>query len=153
MEISYDLLLKKAAAYCSKQEVCPYDITSKLEIWGADLQQSEKIVQYLERERYIDVERYCRSFVNDKFRFNKWGKLKITQALYAKHIPDGIIELGLEVLDVSLYEQTLYELLVKKGKEIKYGSDYEKQGKLINFALQRGFEYAVAERVLKLLKK
>jgi len=153
MQMPYDLLLKKAAAYCSRQETAPYDITNKLDVWGADSQQSEKIVEYLFEEKYIDNERYCRSFVNDKFRFNKWGKLKIAQALYAKRVPTDIVELVLSEMDISLYEKMLAELLAKKAKEVKTDSDYEKYGKLINFALQRGFEYAVADRVLKVLKK
>lgn len=43
-----------------------------------------RIIDRLVVEKFIDEERYCRAFVNDKFRFAKWGKMKITQALYMK---------------------------------------------------------------------
>ncbi|MTK53706.1 regulatory protein RecX [Paludibacter sp.] len=149
MEIPYDLLLKKAAAYSSKQEVCSADIEAKLQLWGADADQSEKIVSYLVEQKYIDNERFCSAFVNDKLRFNKWGKLKITQALRMKKIPDSLLERVFSEMDVSLYEQTLSELLRKKVREVKAASDYERRGKLLNFALQRGFEYDVADRLIK----
>jgi regulatory protein len=149
MEIPYDLLLKKAAAYSSKQEVCSADIGAKLQLWGADADQTEEIVLYLIEQKYIDNERFCRAFMNDKLRFNKWGKLKITQALRMKQIPDRMLDRVFSEMDVSLYEQTLSELLRKKVREIKAASDYERRGKLLNFALQRGFEYAVAEQLIK----
>ncbi len=152
MEIPYDLLLKKAAAYSSKQEVCTADIAAKLQLWGADADQTEEIVSYLIEQKYIDNERFCRAFVNDKLRFNKWGKLKITQALRMKQIPDSMLDRVFSEMDVSLYEQTLSELLRKKVREIKAASDYERRGKLLNFALQRGFEYAVAEQLIKKMK-
>lgn len=152
MEISYEMVQKKAAAYCSHQEVCPADMLKKMENWGVDMQLAAKAVSYLINEKYIDNERYCRSFVNDKFRFNKWGKVKIAQALRAKQIPDDVAERVLSEMDVSLYEEMLAGLLQKKAREVKASNDYERKGKLLNFALQRGFEYPVADRLIKTLK-
>jgi regulatory protein len=151
MEISYDILLKKAAAYCSRQEVCTEDMLRKLQVWGADAEQSEKLLIWLVKEKYIDNERFCRSFVNDKFRFNKWGKQKIAMALQMKRLPDETVEQVLSELDVSLYEEILAGLLQKKAREVKASSDYERKGKLLNFAMQRGFEYAVTDRLIKKL--
>ncbi len=148
MEIAYDFLLKKAAAYCSKQETCTADVETKLLTWGADAGQKEKIVSYLVEQKYIDNERFCRAFVNDKLRFNKWGKIKIGQALRMKQIPDTIQQGVFGEMDVSLYEKILDELLHKKVREIKASGSYERRGKLLNFALQRGFEYAIAERLI-----
>ena len=148
MEIAYDFLLKKAAAYCSKQETCSADVETKLQTWGADTGQKEKIVSYLIEQKYIDNERFCRAFVNDKLRFNKWGRLKIVQALRMKQIPENIQQGVFNEMDVSLYEQILAELLHKKVREIKASGSYERRGKLLNFALQRGFEYAIAERLI-----
>lgn len=149
MEVSYDFLLKKAAAYCSRQEVCSADIEKKLQTWGASTDQSVKLIAWLISEKYIDNERFCRSFANDKFRFNKWGKMKIAQALRFKQIPESIVDRVLREMDVSLYEEKLLVLLQKKVGQIKASGDYERKMKLLNFALQRGFEYALADRVIK----
>lgn len=149
MDVSYDFLLKKAAAYCSRQEVCSADIEKKLQTWGANPDQSSQLIAWLIAEKYIDNERFCRSFVNDKFRFNKWGKMKIAQALRFKQIPESIVERVLREMDVSLYEEKLLVLLQKKIGQIKASGDYERKIKLLNFALQRGFEYELADRVIK----
>jgi regulatory protein len=152
MEITYDMLLKKAATYCSRQEVCACDMKNKLDSWGATAVQAQKLISYLEKEKYIDDNRYCRSFVNDKFRFNKWGKLKISRALQLKQIPSSLISSALDDIDVSLYEKMLQELLTKKNREVKARNDYERHAKLMNFALGRGFEFSVAESAIKKLQ-
>lgn len=148
MNLGYDTLLKKAAAYTSRQETCRWAAESKLRAWGASPAQVNSIIAYLEQEHYIDETRFSKSFASDKFRFNRWGKVKIAQELEAKRIPVSIFQPVLDAMDEDSYIQTLNELLEKKSHEIIAKSKYEKQGKLINFALRRGFEYAVVERVL-----
>jgi regulatory protein len=149
MDVFYNALLKKAAAFTSRHETCRWDAQSRLKTWGATREQTESIVAYLEKERYIDEARFCKSFASDKFRFNKWGKVKIAQALQIKHIPESVYQPVLDAMDEDGYKLLLDELLQKKAREIKASNKYEKQGKLINFALQRGFEYEVVERLLK----
>ena len=51
----------------------------------------DKIIDRLKAEKYIDEARYCRSFINDKLRFNKWGRKKIEFALKQKQIPLELI--------------------------------------------------------------
>ena len=144
----YDILLKRAAAYTSRQETCRWAAESKLRGWGASPTQVKTIIAYLEQEHYIDETRFSKSFASDKFRFNQWGKVKIAQALEAKRIPASVFQPVLDAMDEDIYIQTIKELLEKKSREIVAKNKYEKQGKLINFALRRGFEYAVVERVL-----
>ena len=148
MDAGYDILLKKAAAYTSRQETCRWAAESKLRVWGASPTQVKSIIAYLEQEHYIDETRFSKSFASDKFRFNQWGKVKIAQALEAKRIPASIFQPVLDAMDEDSYMQAVNELLEKKLHEITAKNKYEKQGKLINFALRRGFEYAVVERVL-----
>ena len=75
------------AAYCSAAEHCKAEVNEKLQKWGLPYEVINRIIDRLVVEKFIDEERYCRAFVNDKFRFAKWGKMKITQALYMKKIP------------------------------------------------------------------
>ena len=42
--------------------------------------------KYLELEKYLDNLRFAISFVHDKFRFNKWGKIKLAYALRQKQV-------------------------------------------------------------------
>ena len=94
-------------------------------------------------EKYIDEERYCKSFVHDKFVYNKWGKMKITKELRSKKISLQCIESQLSKIDESEYLNVLKSLLQAKKKTIRGKSEYEINGKLIRFALGRGFEIDV----------
>ena len=79
--------LNKAAAYCTLCERCTSEVTSKLTQWGIEPSEQIKIVERLQQEGFIDEERYCRAFVNDKVRFNRWGRIKITASLREKKLP------------------------------------------------------------------
>jgi regulatory protein len=150
MNSSYDILLKKAASYTSRQETCRWAVESKLRAWGASPTQSKSIIAYLEQEQYLDETRFSKSFASDKFRFNQWGKIKIAKALEAKRIPASVFQPVLDAMDEENYMHTISTMLEKKSHEITAKSKYEKQGKLINFALRRGFEYDVVEHILEL---
>ena len=66
--------LSKVAGYCSTAEHCRAEISEKLQRWGLPYDAIDRILKRLEDEKYIDEERFCRAFVNDKYRFAKWGK-------------------------------------------------------------------------------
>ena len=82
--------LSRVASYCSTAEHCRAEINEKLQRWGIAYETIARILDQLETEKFIDDERFCRAFVNDKFRFSKWGKMKIAQGLYMKKIPSDV---------------------------------------------------------------
>ena len=91
-------------------------------------------------EKFIDEERYCKAFVNDKYRFDKWGKIKIAQALQLKKIPSSLYWIYLNNIDKEEYLSILNKLLQSKRKSVHAETEFERNGKLIRFALSRGFE-------------
>lgn len=141
-------LLDKMMAYCSKGERCVWDVTEKLRATDALEEDIEQIVQVLIELRFIDQQRYAHAFVMDKFRFNKWGKVKIAYALKQKKIPAACIEMALDAIDEQAYEQTLVCLMEAKLKTAK-GTAAQKQAAVIRFALSRGFEYEIIKRLLR----
>ena len=140
--------LSSMAAWCSGSEHCRSEVYEKLKRQEFSPAAIERILNTLEKERYIDEERYCRSFVNDKFRFNKWGKVKIAQALYQKRVSSSVSQCCLNEIDEEEYLHILQKLIESKKKSIRAGSDYEFEQKLIRFALGRGFEIKDIERFL-----
>ena len=99
-------------------------------------------------ERYIDNERFARAFVKDKIRYNKWGRRKVMQALWLKHIDDDIQQRVLDEIDDREYLDVLVPLLKQKRKAIKAKSDYELNQKLVRFALGRGFGFSLIRQCL-----
>lgn len=137
--ITEDEALNRMASYCAASEHCKWEVSEKLLKQGFPDEVVERIVERLVAERYIDEERYCRAYVNDKFRFSKWGKMKIRQGLYLKHIPDSISEPCLDDISPEEYHRVLAELIAAKRRTVKGRNEYDTNSKLIRFALGRGF--------------
>ena len=139
----------KAEAYCSMAERCTDDVLRKLGQWGVPEDAHGAIVDALKEERYIDDRRYAVAFVRDKYCFNQWGRIKISQALRVKHVALEDISAALEEIDEEEYESILVSLLLKKRQGIKANSDYERNGKMIRFAASHGYEMGEILRCMK----
>lgn len=150
-EYTLDELLHKAASYCSISEHCISEVEEKLNAWGVSAIDKQKIIEKLIAEDFINEKRYCTHYVKDKFRFNKWGKIKISYSLRQKSLDDKLINHGLLSIDDGEYQEMLASILKTKLAGLKFDYEYEKQGKLFNFAQSRGFESQVINSVLKTL--
>jgi regulatory protein len=146
---SYTQALSKAMAICSKAEKCVSDIQTKLDEWGVEKADTQKIIKTLITEKFIDEERYARYFVRDKFRFNQWGKVKIVFILKSKKIPATLIEEALQEINDEAYLELLIKLLKDKAKKTKFVNEYDKKGKLVRFAQSKGFEFEAINEALK----
>lgn len=151
-EYSFEELLHKAASYCSISEHCISDVEDKLTAWGITEDKKHKIIDKLIEDDFINEKRYCIAFAKDKFHFNKWGKIKISYSLKQKGLDSKLIDMALKTIDEGEYEEMLAVLLKNKLKTIKWEYEYEKMGKLFNFAQSRGFESNVIDRVIRTLK-
>ncbi len=141
-------ILFKLTALCAGSEHYSYEITEKMRKWDVDDETQVRVMAYLTRERYVDDERYCRFFVRDKIRFNKWGRRKVEQALYQKHIPTDISRPILDEVPDDEYLAVLKPLLKSKARTVKAKSEYEKNMKLIKYAMSRGFTFDIIKQCL-----
>jgi len=147
-ELSEKEILNKAARYCSVAEHCISEVTDKLKNWGADTDITGRIIDYLIKEKYIDEERYCRSFIKEKFRYNKWGRLKIANALWQKSVSSEAIRLGMEEIEEEEYSDILKRILVTRKSSIKAKDKYELKIKLMRFGISRGFENELVKQII-----
>jgi regulatory protein len=136
----FETALKKAMALCAQREMCQSDVRQKLSSWGVNENDSAKILSRLIKEKFIDEERYSVAYVKDKFRYNKWGKVKIASALKVKNIPGEIISGALESIDDESYMDAVKNMISSHRKKIKARNQYDLKGKLLRFGLSRGFE-------------
>lgn len=149
-ELTEQEAFNKAAAYCAGAEHCNAEIRKKMEAWGVAAELQEEIITRLNQEKYIDEQRFCRSFAHDKLRYNQWGRIKIAQALRQKEISTQLIRETLSEIDEEEYVQILKKTLQAKSKSVKAASDYERNGKLIRFAISHGFEMSYITRHLRI---
>ncbi len=148
-EYTSEEILYKAAAYCSVAERCESELRIKLTAWGmTDTQQQDAIIDYLYDENYLSPARYCRAFVNDKLRYQGWGRMKIRAMLQSKHLPSSDIQEALAQINEEEYARILRDLLIKKAKTLQCETEDMRRIKLLRFAASRGFSYSEVESVL-----
>jgi regulatory protein len=135
-------------ALCAQAEHCQWEMTEKMRRWGLDDEAQARVMQRLVQERYVDDARYARAFVKDKVRYNKWGRRKVEQALWQKHIDEDISQQALDEVDDEEYLDVLRPLLAQKRKTTRAANDYELNQKLVRFALGRGFTYDIIRQCL-----
>lgn len=140
--------LLRLSALCAQGEHCQWEMTEKLRKWEIDEEAQARIMERLVKDRYVDDERFARAFVLDKIRYNKWGRRKVEQALYQKHIADDIRRRTLDDVSDEEYLKVLQPLLKQKRRSTKAASDYEMNQKLIRFALGRGFTFDIIRQCM-----
>jgi regulatory protein len=139
-QLTYEQALTRITSLCSASEYCIHDINEKLYRWGISNTDSERIIDYLLDEKYIDEARYAQAYTNDKLRFSHWGRIKIKSMLRMKHISDRDINNAFDNISEEEYESILRDIIKGKAKSEGDAEDYASRAKIIRFALQRGFE-------------
>lgn len=141
-------VLLKLTALCARGEHCQHDMLEKMSRWGVDEAIQVSIMAYLTENHYIDDERYARAYVNDKIKYNHWGRRKVEQGLWQKHIDPSLQKRVLDDIDDSLYVEILRPLLQQKRRTTRANNDYELNQKLMKFALARGFTYDIIRQCI-----
>jgi len=146
--LTYREAYAKATDLCGRSEKCAFDLELKCSEWQLTMEERSKLIATLVKEKFIDQRRYASSFVNDKFRFNKWGKIKLAYALRQKQVEDKYVREALSNLPEDAYLKVLLDLLSAKAKTIKETDGYTRRGKLLAFAQGRGFEVDLALKII-----
>lgn len=136
-------MLHRAAAYCSTAERCIHDVRKKMASAGLSPESEERIIARLIEEKFIDEARFCRSFVNDKLRFNEWGRIKTSYELRRKGIAQSVIDEALGQIDEDDYRRILTDLLRRKKRTVRSVSDTDLFVKLCRFAANKGYEQSL----------
>lgn len=131
---------------CARRECCRFDIDKKLRDTPLSSTDREMVLDALEDEKYIDAARYARAFVHDKLAYDRWGRLKMTQALRLKQISRSDIEAAFsEIIEPKAYRDTLRAVLQAKLRSLRFDihdkkETYTAAQKLVRHAASRGFE-------------
>lgn len=147
--LSPDQVLDKMAKYCAYQERCVKDVRDKLKTYDIPQEDRDKILDYLLDNRFVNDERFAKSFVRSKVNQSGWGVNKIRFHLIQKGIGKDLIDEALEQTDEEVYRQRLIDILKTKSKTVKAATDYEKKRKLAAYAMQKGFESGLVWEVVK----
>jgi regulatory protein len=149
----FRIALNKSMTLCSHREYCCYDIRCKLQLWGLENIDGEKIITILIKENFINESRYAKAFVRDKFNYNKWGKVKIGALLKTKNIPSDIIKSALDTIDSDSYRKFLGDLITGHRRSVKAKNRYDLKAKLLRYGLAKGYESSLLYDILNDLEE
>ena len=144
-----DQALNRAAALCARCEQAPADIREKLLKWGLNSGETSQVLGRLIEQGYIDERRFARAFVNDRVRFNGWGRIKIAHQLRLKGISSEVIDEAMTLIDEEQYRQRLLELLQVKWRSVSGRESRTAWTAMMRFAASRGFEAGIAGDCVK----
>jgi regulatory protein len=144
----FKIALSRAMAQCSRQELCCEDIRNKLLLWGIENNEAGKIIEILQKENFINESRYAAAFVRDKFKYNKWGKIKISAHLKNKKIASDIVGAAIDIIDHDQYVNLLRGLIENHKKTVRAKNQYDLKEKLLRYGLSKGFESSLLYDIL-----
>jgi regulatory protein len=144
----FKTVLKKAMGLCAHREFCISEFHDKLQTWGVEDIDKEKIIDILISENFINEARYSVAFAKDKFNYNKWGKVKIAAHLREKNINGDLIRSSLDTIDNELYKNAIKKLMSDHIRFIKAKNRYDLKAKLLRYGLSKGYESSLLYNVL-----
>lgn len=146
--LTYENALTRAANLCARAEHCRFEIAAKLRQWGTDVQDAERILDWLEDGGFINEERFAQSFVHDKYRFDGWGRTKIRYTLRRYGIGDAAVEAAFREIDEEEYVGILRTLLETKSRHSAETDPYKKKASLFRYAMSRGYESQLISKIV-----
>lgn len=143
-------LLDRARHYCALAEQCEDAVRQKLVTWGASPSDSDVIVAALQKEGYLDNERYARAFCESKILTQHWGRQKVLYQLRLKHLPREAVDRGIASVSNEAYMAVLAETAEKKRQELEQKTDdpFVLRQKLIAALVNKGFTLPEINQVI-----
>ncbi|WP_416446192.1 regulatory protein RecX [Leeuwenhoekiella sp. A16] len=136
-----DEALKKLENYCAYQDRCHKEVQEKLKEMRMIPEAIDHIIYQLIQDKFLDEERFARSFARGKFRSKKWGKTRIIRELKLREITKYNIDLALTEIEETDYLKTFEKLVKKRLKQLKTEKNlYKKKNKLMTYLQYRGWE-------------
>ncbi|MEN8120060.1 MAG: regulatory protein RecX [Bacteroidota bacterium] len=150
-QITSEEALVKVQNICAAQEKCKADIRKKLYDWKIPANEIENILDKLVKDKFIDEIRYAGFYVKDKYKLNKWGRIKIEFSLRQKQIEQSIIANALDEINEDEYKEIFLAELKKKLRSLKNEEKHKLKEKLLRFSQSRGYEVELAVSTVEVL--
>ncbi|WP_417613244.1 regulatory protein RecX [Owenweeksia hongkongensis] len=140
---------EKIRAFCAYRERSQYEVRERLYEYGLYTDAVNQEISSLIQENFLNEERFARAFVRGKFSIKKWGRVKIKQALYPHQLSDYILKKAFSEIEEDQYLKTLQEVIEKKAASVKIKNGFERNGKIAQYVISRGFEPSLVWEMIK----
>ena len=131
----------KMEYYCSYQDRCHKEVEQKLANFNLIPEAKEKIIIHLIEHKFINEERFAKSFVRGKHNYKGWGKKRIVQELKFREISKRNIDSALKEISRRCVFRKFSRMLAEKNwNSIKERKGPKKNKKFVDFLLRKGYE-------------
>lgn len=137
--ISVNDAIKKLEYYCTYQDRCYKEVTTKLKSLGMFQTAIDHILDHLVANNFLNEERFAQSFARGKHKFKYWGKRRIEQELKFRDISPYNIKIALKEIEAD-YLSNFYALAERKWQNITEPSLEKKKRKWVDFLMRKGYE-------------
>ena len=126
--------------YCAVMDRCQFQVITKLKSYGVSDTLADEILIELIQNKYLDEERFARSFCSGKFKIKRWGRNKIAFELSKLKVPKSCILLAMSEIDDIDYKNVIRHLANKKMALLKDKNSYVRKKKVVDSLLRKGYE-------------
>ena len=137
---TFEEIKHKLEYYCSYQDRCHKEVEQKLNSFTLITELKEKVIVHLIENKYIDEERFAKSFARGKHNYKGWGKNRIVNELKFRNISSRIIETALKEIPEATYLENFHRLAEKHWNNITERKGQKKNKKFVDFLLRKGYE-------------
>ena len=131
---------RKLEKYCAYQDRCHKEVRTKLYEMRMIPEAADAVIYHLLQHKFLDEERFARSFARGKFKHKKWGKNRIKQELKQREIGAYLIKKSFTEIPENEYRETFEELAQKRLDQLTAENDtYKKRKKLADYLAYRGW--------------
>ena len=143
---------RKLYAYCAYQERCIQEVHKKLRSLEVEEKDFPSWIAHLQEENFLDEDRFARGFARGKFRYKRWGKIKIRQELRKRNIGETLIQSALRTeISTEDYRATLQKIL--ELRKVSFPVSAQEKKKLTFYLTQKGYEWEEIRRALQVSEK
>jgi regulatory protein len=135
-----DQIKHKIEQYCVYQDRCHKEVEQKMRDYNLIPEARELILLSLMKDKFLNEERFSKSYARGKFRMKSWGKQRIVRELKFRDISAYNIKTALKEIEEEAYIATIYRITENRNAVISEPNIYKRKKKLIEFLMRKGFE-------------
>ena len=142
-DIYYQIIHFISKKMRSKQEVINF-----LKKYDISFDEEKRIIDKLEKDRFINDELYTRAYIQDHMYLSSDGPRKIKEYLISNYISEDVIDKYLAEIEKEEIYRKLEKLILKKMKSNTSKSAYVLKQKIIYEASNLGYDKAMIDEII-----
>lgn len=131
---------QKMEYFCSYQERCHNEVTSKLFTFKLLEAERNEVIVYLIENDFLNETRFACAFARGKQRIKLWGRIRIVNELKFRGISAFNIKTALKEFTEAEYQEAFHILADRNWDSIRETNKNKKRKKFCDFMLRKGYE-------------